>query len=63
VDLAIAGFDEPEKMLRLVRPDVIVYGYDQKGSFRPKGVEIVKLERRIDDSKFKTGRILEDLGL
>ncbi len=63
VDLAIAGFDKPETMLKLVKPDVIVYGYDQKDSFRPDGVEIVKLERKIDDSKFKTGKILEDLGL
>jgi len=63
VDLAIEGFENPEAMLELVRPDVIVYGYDQKDSFRPKGVEIVRLERGIDDSRFKTGRILEDLGL
>ncbi len=63
VDLAIAGFDDPKKMLEYVKPDVIVYGYDQKESHRPEGVEIVKLERKIDDSKFKTGKILEDLGL
>ena len=63
VDLAIEGFDDPKKMIGLVKPDVIVYGYDQKDSFRPKGVKIVKLERRIDDTKFKTGKILEGLGL
>ncbi|MFH0885073.1 MAG: adenylyltransferase/cytidyltransferase family protein [Candidatus Micrarchaeota archaeon] len=63
VDLAIAGFEDQKKMLELVKPDIIVYGYDQKDSVRPKGVEIVKLERGIDDSKFKTGKILEDLGL
>jgi cytidyltransferase-like protein len=63
VDLAIEGFEKPEQMLELVKPDVIVYGYDQKDSVRPKGVEIVRLERKIDDSKFKTGRILERFGL
>jgi cytidyltransferase-like protein len=63
VDIAIEGFEEPARMLELVKPDAIIYGYDQKDSFRPEGVEIVKLERRIDDSKFKTGKILEDLGL
>lgn len=63
VDLAIEGFEKPEKMLELVKPDVIVYGYDQKDALRPKGVDVVKLERKIDDSKFKTGKILEDLGL
>ncbi len=63
VDIAIEGFEDPQAMLKLVRPDVIVYGYDQKDSFKPAGVEIVKLERRIDDKRFKTGKILEDLGL
>jgi cytidyltransferase-like protein len=63
VDMAIEGFEDQKRMLGLVKPDVIVYGYDQKDSVRPEGVEIVKLERRIDDSKFKTGKILEQLGL
>lgn len=63
VDVALCGFDRPEKLLAFVKPDVIVYGYDQKEFIRPKGVEIVKLDKRIDDTKFKTGRILELLGL
>ena len=62
VDLAISGFDDPKKMVELVRPDVIVYGYDQKEFIRPDGVEIVRVERKIDDSKFKSGKILESLG-
>ncbi|MFH0737074.1 MAG: adenylyltransferase/cytidyltransferase family protein [Candidatus Micrarchaeota archaeon] len=63
VDMAIAGFEDPKKMLELVKPDVIVYGYDQKEGVKPKGVKVVKLERKIDDSRFKTGKILEELGL
>ncbi len=63
VDMAIEGFEKPDRMLELVKPDVIVYGYDQKEAYAPKGTEIVKLEKRIDDRKFKTSRILEDLGL
>jgi cytidyltransferase-like protein len=63
VDVALSGFDEPKRMLEAVGPDVIVYGYDQKEFLRPDGVEIVKLERKIDDSKFKSGKILEELGL
>jgi len=50
-------------MIKYVKPDTIVYGYDQKEVMKPKGVRIVKLERRIDDSKFKTGKILEGLGI
>ena len=45
------------------KPDIIVYGYDQKEFLNPKGVEIVKLSKKIDDSKFKTGRIIDELGL
>ncbi|MCI0504194.1 adenylyltransferase/cytidyltransferase family protein [Candidatus Micrarchaeota archaeon] len=63
VDLAVEGFDKPERMLELVKPDVIVYGYDQKEAPAPKGVAVVKLEKKVDDGKFKTSRILEDLGL
>ena len=62
VDAALAGFETPGKMLELVRPDVIVYGYDQKEFLKPEGVEVVKLAKRVDDSKFKTARILEELG-
>jgi cytidyltransferase-like protein len=63
VDLALAGFKDAKKMVKFVSPDVIAYGYDQKEFVKPEGVEIVKLEMRIDDKKFKTGRILEVLGL
>lgn len=63
VDAAIAGFDEPKKMLELVKPDVIVYGYDQKDSFRPEGVEVVRLDNKIDETRLKTSKILERLGL
>lgn len=63
VDIAISGFDNPKKMVEFVKPDVIVFGYDQSVFIRPDNVEIVKLERKIDDSKFKSGKILEELGL
>lgn len=63
VDIAISGFEDPHEMIEFIRPDVIVYGYDQKEFLKPEGVEIVKLSRKIDDKKFKTGKILESLGL
>ncbi|HID72951.1 TPA: hypothetical protein EYP38_03330, partial [Candidatus Micrarchaeota archaeon] len=63
VDAALIGLDKPEDMLKLVQPDVIVYGYDQKEFLKPEGVEIVKLDKHIEDSKFKTSRILTELGL
>ncbi len=63
VDVALSGFENPAKMIEFVGPDAIVYGYDQKDTFRPKGVEIIKLEKRIDDSRFKTAKIIEELGL
>ncbi|MFH1394195.1 MAG: adenylyltransferase/cytidyltransferase family protein [Candidatus Micrarchaeota archaeon] len=63
VDAALLGLDKPEDMLALVGPDVIVYGYDQKEFLQPEGVEIVKLERHVEEGKFKTSRILTELGL
>lgn len=63
VDIALGGFEKPEKMLDFVGPDVIVYGYDQPEFMKPEGVEIVKLEKKVDDSVFKTGKILDRLGI
>ncbi len=63
VDAAIAGFSEMGKMIEYVGPDAIVYGYDQRESLKPAGVKIIKLEKSIDDSKFKTGKIVDELGL
>jgi len=62
VDVALAGLENPKKMLELVQPDVIVYGYDQKEFLTPTGVEVVRLGKKVDDSRFKTTRILEELG-
>jgi cytidyltransferase-like protein len=63
VDLALAGFKDSKKMVEYVSPDVIAYGYDQKEFMKPDGVEIVRIDKKIDDGKFKTGRILDILGL
>lgn len=63
VDLAVSGFDDPKKMLDAVKPDAIVYGYDQKETIKTEGVTIIRLSKCIDDSKFKTGKILDELGI
>jgi cytidyltransferase-like protein len=63
VDLALGGYDDPKAMLDFVKPDVIVYGYDQKEFMKPEGVEVVKLESKVDDKVFKTGKILDRLGI
>ncbi|MBI5223977.1 adenylyltransferase/cytidyltransferase family protein [Candidatus Micrarchaeota archaeon] len=63
VDIAISGFENPQSMIELVRPQIIVYGYDQKEFLKPAGVETIKLTKQYEDSKFKTGRILEKLGI
>ncbi len=63
VDIAISGFDDPNKMLEFVKPDVIVYGYDQKPFLKPEGVKIVHLTNKMDDQKFKSGKIIQSLGL
>lgn len=63
VDIALHGFEKPQKMLEFVKPDVIVYGYDQDEFMKPEGIEIVRLEKKIDDSSFKTRKILDRLGI
>ncbi len=63
VDAAISGFDKAERMIEFVKPDVIVYGYDQKEFLRPEGVEIVKVSKKVDEKKIKTSKILDELGL
>jgi len=63
VDIALVGLDEPRKMLELVKPDIIVYGYDQKPFLEPKGVKIVRLKKHIEEGKFKTNKIIKELGI
>lgn len=63
VDLALLGIETPEKTLARVKPDVIVYGYDQKPFLQPEGVKIVQLKEHLEEDKFKTSRIIRELGI
>jgi cytidyltransferase-like protein len=63
VDLVLLGIETPMQTFERVRPDVIVYGYDQKPFLQPDGVEIVQLEEHFQEQKFKTSKIIRDLGL
>ncbi len=63
VDVALLGMNKPEELLDYVGPDVLIYGYDQEPFLRPEGVRIIKLEKQIDNKKFKTSKILRELGL
>jgi cytidyltransferase-like protein len=63
VDVALLGRARPKDLLEFVGPDVIVYGYDQEPFVKPVGVEVVKLERSLEPDRFKTSRIIEELGV
>ncbi|MBI5051184.1 adenylyltransferase/cytidyltransferase family protein [Candidatus Micrarchaeota archaeon] len=63
VDCAILGIEEPAKTVEFLKPNAIVYGYDQKVFLSPPGVEIIKLEKHIQEEKYKTHKIIEQLGL
>jgi cytidyltransferase-like protein len=63
VDAVILGSDRPEETVALVKPDVIVYGYDQREFLKPEGVKIVKLEQKLEPQRFKTHKIIEELGI
>ena len=63
VDIALLGFENPEKMVELVKPSAIVYGYDQPDFLRPPGVKIIKLQEHVEEGKFKTNKIIKELGI
>lgn len=63
VDAVVLGRKDYREILDFVKPDVIIYGYDQEEFAKPAGVEIVKLEKRVEPEKFKSSRIIRELGL
>ncbi len=63
VDATVLGEDDPMKIVEMVKPDVIVYGYDQQEFIKPHGVKIVKLKEHIEPEKFKTNKIIKELEL
>src|SRR3989344_9003185 len=63
VDLAISGSSDIMETFYRVRPDVVVFGYDQKVMDLPVPVKTVHLKEVISDPKLaKTSRIIRDLG-
>lgn len=63
VDVAILGGKDYRETLARVKPDVIIYGYDQEPFLNPEGIEIVRLKKHIEPEKFKSSRIIKELGL
>jgi cytidyltransferase-like protein len=63
VDGVVIGQDDPMKIVELIKPDVIVYGYDQEEFLKPEGVKIIKLKKPLEPEKLKTNKIIKELGL
>lgn len=63
VDAVVFGEKEPMKLVELIKPDVIVYGYDQTEFLKPGGVKVIRLKEHIEPEKFKTNKIIKELGL
>lgn len=63
VDLALSGSTDIMETFYRVRPDVVVFGYDQKPMPLPAPCKIVHLTDRMDEKLAKTSRIIRDLGL
>lgn len=63
VDAVVLGEDDPKKLVELIKPDVIVYGYDQQEFLKPAGVKVVKLNMYVEPQKLKTNKIIKELGL
>ncbi|MFA6489201.1 MAG: adenylyltransferase/cytidyltransferase family protein [Candidatus Micrarchaeia archaeon] len=64
VDLALAGSSDIMETFYRVRPDVVVFGYDQTPMKLPIPLKTVHLTGVVADPKMaKTSRIIRDLGL
>jgi len=64
VDIALAGSADIMETFYRVRPDVVVFGYDQSPMKLPVPVKVVHLKEVVSDPKMaKTSRIIRDLGL
>jgi len=63
VDAVVLGTENPMEIVEKIKPDVIVYGYDQTEFLKPEGVKIIKLTEHVEEEKFKTNKIIKELGL
>ena len=61
VDLALVGHPKDRMVTaRRVKPDVVVYGYDQKSAMRLKA-RVMRLKKGVQEGRFKTSKALEGL--
>lgn len=63
VDAVILGKKNYKKVLEIVKPDIIIYGYDQEPFLKPPGVKIIKLNVFVNPNKFKSSKIVKRLGI
>jgi len=61
VDFTILGKDNPEDVLKIVMPDIIIYGYDQKPFLIPKHIKIIKLKDKLKPEIFKTSKFIDKI--
>lgn len=61
VDLAIVGVKRMMETFERVKPNVVVFGYDQKVIEIP-GVKCVQVKRHADGKHAKTSKVIERLG-
>ncbi len=62
VDLAIVGVKRMMDTFERVRPNVVVFGYDQKMMELP-GVRCVQVKKHAEGKYSKTGSVMEKLGI
>jgi rfaE bifunctional protein nucleotidyltransferase chain/domain len=61
VDLALVGHPrDREVTVRRVRPDIVVFGYDQKHDMRLKA-KVMRLRTRLKGRAFKTSGLIDDM--
>ncbi|MEW6528253.1 MAG: adenylyltransferase/cytidyltransferase family protein [Candidatus Micrarchaeota archaeon] len=63
VDATIFGGKKFKETLARIKPDIIIYGYDQKVFLRPAKIKVIKLKDYIEPERFKSSKIIKRLGL
>lgn len=61
VDIALKGRKDPKDLLKIVEPDIIVYGYDQKPFIAPGNAKVVMLKKRLKPHYMKSSKILRKI--
>ncbi len=63
VDAVIKGGKDPSRVLKKIKPDIILYGYDQKDLFKDSDVQKKWIRKPIYPEYYKSSRLRKKIGI